>query len=432
MDWTGDWTLLDLFNKTFDQGMYPSINNLIESQINYVDHIRSKPSKVFARNYSELPTRGRVYSYHNRLIGTSDNEACCGFYQEIYRASWLKQDLFDFFIKNNIAVSARIDEDAESLNPPSVGASAHMLRGGPNSGNPFRSINDLKLSHYLAAAEGIVSTESIEVRAARFLSPLNICLTPKTKKKSSGYIHKIIQGPIKKLNRNDIGETTHYLNILHALLIEKIISAPSGVKAYQEYFNLCSAPFLIDVEFIKKAKLAAAGIVINFSRPPAISGVSSARKTTQSKAISAVINSVTKTPQGKIGFQIGCAYTTEQIKNVLGGTIYQALSSKGGTAIRAQFNCGKGFNPEGPEILGIHKGPKREQAVLDWLKTGAIPYFFRNGAIGPFEYLGMATAEISFKGKAARDYCIGRNYPDPNKVELILNISFEDIEDSDE
>lgn len=406
-DWSGEWTLLDFFNESFEGGMYPPLQSLIDSQLEYSKHILSKPKNLLSRTFSPLSVRGRVYPLELKLVGTSDNEACCGFYQEIYNTPWKAQDLFAWFKNSKLGISARIDEvDQANKSRP---ASEFGLMGSQNHGRPFRSEYDLKLSHYLAAAEKLSAADPIELRAARFLSPLNICLTPKTKRKERGYVHTIVNGPLKRLFKNDLGETDYYLHILHALLVDKVIAHPRGIEAYQAYIQICRPPFILNEQMLANAKAEAKDIVVRFERPQGqVDVVKSSNSSRQTNGV----------------LQIGHLYTKNQVKDVLGGTIQKAINTKDGRPTWAAFTCGKGYNPEGPGILGIHGGEGRESGILSWIKTGAVPFFFNDGNNkGKFEFMGNADVEILFRGAEAQSYARARNYPTPEKIEFIVSVT---------
>jgi hypothetical protein len=413
-NWSGEWTLLDFFNKSFNEGMYPPPQHLIDSQIDFSKHILSKPKNLLSRTFSPLSVRGRVYPLELKLVATSDNEACCGFYQEIYKTPWKAQDLFTWFKNSKIGISARIDE-SDHTNKSKL-ASEFGLIGTQNHGNPFRSEHDLKLSHYLAAAEKLSATDPIELRAARFLSPLNICLTPKTRRKERGYVHTVLNGPLKRLFKNDLGETDYYLHILHALLVDKVIAHPRGIEAYQAYIQICRPPFILNEEMIKNAKDQARDIVIRFERPQA--------------QLDDVKIPIPSKQNGVL--RIGSLYTKNEVKDVLGGTIQKAINTKDGRATWAAFTCGKGYNPEGPGILGIHGGEGRESGILSWLKTGAVPFFFNDGNNkGKFEFMGSANLEIICRSAEAQSYARARNYPTPEEIEFIVSVTLSEESEID-
>lgn len=263
MNWEGEYTLFDFFEKT--KNLYPPTSNILKTQLNLFNYLATSPDKLIVRKFSSL-TRGRVYTLDNKLVATSDNEGCCGFYQSLYDQYWKEGDLFEFFIENNHNLSWKIDEDCSS-NVASVGASAYGLRGGGNPGRPFRSEYDFKLSHFLPAADKLPIETDIFIRTARFLSPLNIILTPKTKRKDTGYIHTIIHGKIKKLENNDIGETQHYLEILHVLQINHLINQdPSFKNVYIKYCQMCGIKPL-DFSNIEKIISESKATIVKFTKP---------------------------------------------------------------------------------------------------------------------------------------------------------------------
>lgn len=423
MDWNGEWTLLDFFNKTIESGMYPDLRVMIDSQIDLVRHLRTRPKSLLVRGFKQFRSRAYIYQMGQREIAISDNEACCGFYQELYQRQWQPTDLLNWFKEKRLAISGGTDEIPPVAGYPSTHAADRDFVITRNSGDPFRSKYGLKLSHYLPAADKLSSSEALDLRAGRLLSPFNICLTPKTMRSlSSGYTHSIIQGPIPRLFRNDIGETDYYMSILHTLLMERVYAQDSGSSAYQEYYTLCSAPYTLTQMHFDRCRASASDIRVRFTSPTSDLGTSASSPSSAQGHRIAIANQQ-DLPNTPGGFVVGHTYALDEIRQVLGGSPMPAINRGGGQPTWAKFNCGRSYNPEGPGILGIHVGAGREAAALAWARTGVkIPFFFRTGNVGGFDYLGLASAHLVYQGVDAQNYARINSYPTPGQVALILAV----------
>lgn len=198
---------------------------------------------------------------------TSDNEGCSSFYESIHAAIYPTRDLFDYFIAKRLKLAFKVNEPCTNGAFPSQGAVNLGFQRGLNAGHPFRSEGDLKLSHYLASAEGVVNVAA-KNRCGRFLSPFNIILTPKTLRRNkkgrySGYKHSIVSGPIASLVRNDIGETPEILKILHCLFRHWILKHKNGAAAYNAY-STCSGVDSVSLPGHEELAKTASSIVVNF------------------------------------------------------------------------------------------------------------------------------------------------------------------------
>ena len=150
---------------------------------------------------------------------------------------------------------------------PSFLASDYGFIQGQNKGFPFRSLCNLKLSHFHAAAENIDKDVSPFVRSAKFLSPLNIVLTPKRNRENSGFIHTIVQGPLIKLVKNDLGETPEYMDLLHYMFITEVLKYNKGLEAYEKYCEMTDSPLTYSSNDLFKVKLVLQNTVIRFTKP---------------------------------------------------------------------------------------------------------------------------------------------------------------------
>lgn len=245
MDWTGTYSIEEFFAKTMQLKSYPDFQRLIHSQIAFAKHMSETSDNYIIRAYKEF-TRARVYKRGNSTFASSDNEACASLYEHIYHraTTTFGRDLFQFFIDNRLYLSFQTKDNYNKAFHVQTAKEAGFRIGGA-AGKPFRQQHHLKLSHYLDAAENLVTDESISRRCAIFLSPLNIVLTPKTSRRGpngtySGFKHKAWKNDIEiSLFKNDVGETPDIRNILHALLINQIHNEPEGKAAYMAYCKLC-------------------------------------------------------------------------------------------------------------------------------------------------------------------------------------------------
>lgn len=238
-DWSGKYTLEEYYKKTVALNCYPSFNNLIEMQLKFYDWWSNSENGFIIRAYKKHP-RARIYKTSDgTLFVSSDNEACCSFYEYTYHngAYHFNKDLFDMFIDNKMFISFPIqkeklyDKDFYILK-----AKDYSFRMGGAIGNPFRSEHQLKLSHYQDAAYNLNKKDSVKKRCGIFLSPLNIILTPKKKRKHSGFLHKLRKdGTNVGLYQNDVGETKIFKDYLHSFLVRDLLRNDKGIKAYLVY-----------------------------------------------------------------------------------------------------------------------------------------------------------------------------------------------------
>lgn len=253
--WQGVYSPEEFYEKTISLKSYPSFKNLISMQLDFFEWWKNANTDFIIRGYKRYP-RARIYKNNNERFLSSDNEACVSFYTYTYDKGGynFQGDLFRFYKKQRLQVSFPVDKkklyDEESF---ISNAKDENFKIGGATGIPFRENHELKLSHYVDAADNLSTKTTAKKRCGIFLSPLNIILTPKTKRKFSGYIHTLKKEEQKiGLTRNDIGETRETLNILHSYLIRDIINQVDGEKAYRSYCEICDLDFKKQISLIKK------------------------------------------------------------------------------------------------------------------------------------------------------------------------------------
>ena len=248
-DWSGKYTPQNFHLTLKKLGCYPSIPNLIESQINFYKWWENSKDNYIIRKNKDYPFLIESVTNNVRCIG-SDNEACASFYQFIYdKPILIKNDLLGFFRKNQLEVGipkSKYPQQKITINK--LGLKGSMSRG-------IRQDFDLKLSHYVDAAKMLTPLDNIKKRAAIYLSPFNIFLTPNPKK----FIHYI-----NGKNIGDLGENNIIKEHLHSHLIKDILAIENGIDAYNLYCNMCEINF--DEQFEKIFSIKEGTILLEFEK----------------------------------------------------------------------------------------------------------------------------------------------------------------------
>ena len=223
-----------------EQGCYPPLENLISSQIDFYHWWKDSYTNFIIR-HSKHHQKFKVVEDSGCTYFSSDNEACVSFYESIFkRPISIKDDLFQFFKDNQLKVGIKVDKD--------LGFKTGMANG-------ICRKNELKLSHYLDAANSLTKEDSIKKRSAIYLSPLNIFLTPNPNR-----FEHFING--KSLY--DLGEDNHIKEQLHSCLIQDIISKEDGELAYRQYCKMCELDF--EEQMKKISSIKGDSIQIQFKR----------------------------------------------------------------------------------------------------------------------------------------------------------------------
>ena len=222
------------------QECYPPLENLISSQIDFYSWWKDSSTKFIIR-HSKHHHKFKVVDDEGCTYFSSDNEACVSFYESIFKSPIsIKDDLFQFFKENQLKVGIKVDKE--------LGFKTGMANG-------ICRKNELKLSHYLDAANSLTTEDSIKKRSAIYLSPLNIFLTPNPNR-----FEHFING--KSLY--DLGEDNYIKEQLHSCLILDIISKEDGEIAYRQYCKMCELDF--EEQMKKISSIKADSIQIEFKR----------------------------------------------------------------------------------------------------------------------------------------------------------------------
>jgi hypothetical protein len=223
-----------------EQKCYPSLKNLISSQIDFFNWWKNSNTNFIIR-HSKSHKKFKVSNYEGTTYFSSDNEACVSFYESIFQNPIrIKNDLFQFFKENQLKVGIKVDKE--------LGFKTGMANG-------ICRKNELKLSHYLDAASNLTNEDSIKKRSAIYLSPLNIFLTPNPNK---------FEHTINGYSLYDIGEDALIKEHLHSCLIEDIISKEDGKLAYRLYCKMCELDF--EEQMKKISSMKRKSIQIEFKR----------------------------------------------------------------------------------------------------------------------------------------------------------------------
>lgn len=202
-----------------EEGCYPSLQNLISSQIDLFNWWKGSYTNYIIR-HSKHHKKFKVINENGTTYFSSDNEACASFYEQIFKTPIrIKGDLFQFFKENQLKVGIKVEK--------SLGFKAGMANG-------ICRRNELKLSHYMDAANNLSIKDSIKKRSAIYLSPLNIFLTPNPNK-----FHHYINGQ----SLYDLGEDSHMKEHLHSCLIQDLLTLQDGELAYKLYCEMCDLDF---------------------------------------------------------------------------------------------------------------------------------------------------------------------------------------------
>ena len=238
-DWSGIYIPRSLHLTLNKLGCYPSIPNLIESQINFYKWWEKSRDNFIIRKNKDYPFLIESVKNNVRFIA-SDNEACASFYQFIYdKPIVIKKDLFGFFKQNQLKVGIPKSEyPQQKITINKLGLKNGMSRG-------IRQDFDLKLSHYLDAAKMLTHSDNIKKRAAIYLSPFNIFLTPNPRK---------FQHYLNGKNIYDVGENNMIKEHLHSHLIKDVLAIENGRHAYKLYCNMCEINFDKQIEKIFSIK----------------------------------------------------------------------------------------------------------------------------------------------------------------------------------
>lgn len=213
-----------------EQGCYPFLENLISSQIDLF-HWWKDSSTNFIIRHSKHHHKFKVVNESGCTYFSSDNEACVSFYESIFKNPVsIKDDLFQFFKKNKLKVGIKVDKE--------LGFKTGMTNG-------ICRKNELKLSHYLDAANSLTTEDSIKKRSAIYLSPLNIFLTPNPNR---------FQHTIDGKSIYDLGEDSLTKDHLHSCLVQDIISKKDGELAYRLYCKMCELDFEEQMKKISSLK----------------------------------------------------------------------------------------------------------------------------------------------------------------------------------
>jgi len=205
---------------------YPSLENLISSQINFYNWWK-KSNSGFIIRHSKIHKKFKLLTSQGVTYFSSDNEACVSLYESIFdKPINIQSDLFDFFKSNNLKVGIKVGK--------SLGFKTGMANG-------ICRKYQLKLSHYIDAAKDLDLNDSIKKRAAIYLSPLNIFLTPNPNK---------FQHHLNDKNIYDVGENNIIKEHLHSHLIKDILATENGRYAYKLYCNMCEINFDEQIEKI--------------------------------------------------------------------------------------------------------------------------------------------------------------------------------------
>ena len=222
------------------QGCYPLLKNLISSQIDFYHWWKDSHTNFIIR-HSRYHQKFMVVDDAGCTYFSSDNEACVSFYESIFQSPIrIKNDLFRFFKENQLKVGIKVDKK--------LGFKTGMANGNCRN-------NELKLSHYLDAANSLTKEDSIKKRSAIYLSPLNIFLTPNPNR-----FDHFIDG--KSLY--DLGEDDLIKEHLHSCLILDIISKEDGELAYRLYCEMCELDF--EEQMKKISSITRDSIQIEFKR----------------------------------------------------------------------------------------------------------------------------------------------------------------------
>lgn len=257
-DWSGKYSPEEFYRKTISLQCYPSFKHLIEMQLSFYQWWIQADSGFIIRGYQDFP-RARIYKMPNGTVfASSDNEACVSFYEYTYHngGNPFVNGLFGLFQKERLFLSYPIQKDKSYNSELFISdASLSPFRMGGATGDPFRSVHQLKLSHYLEAAENLHFKVSPKHRCGVFLSPLNVVLTPKTPRiqgnNASGFYHGLKKdGGRFSLYKKDVGETRVVLEILHAFLIRDLLEIDNGLLAYKAYCDMCQLDFQKQIALI--------------------------------------------------------------------------------------------------------------------------------------------------------------------------------------
>lgn len=214
----------------YDKGCYPSLENLISSQINFYHWWKDSSTNYIIR-HSKNHQKFKIVNEAGCTYFSSDNEACVSFYESIFKSPIsIKDDLFRFFKENQLKVGIKVDKD--------LGFKTGMANG-------ICRKNELKLSHYLDAANSLTTEDSIKKRSAIYLSPLNIFLTPNPNR---------FQHFLNDKSLYDLGEDNLIKEYLHSCLILDIISKEDGELAYRLYCKMCELDFEEQMEKVSSMK----------------------------------------------------------------------------------------------------------------------------------------------------------------------------------
>lgn len=202
-----------------EQGCYPSLSNLISSQINFF-HWWKDSSTNFIIRHSKQHQKFKMVDNADCTYFSSDNEACVSFYESIFQNPVkIKDNLFQFFKENQLRVGIKVDKE--------LGFKTGMANG-------ICRKNELKLSHYIDAANSLTTEDSIKKRSAIYLSPLNIFLTPNPRR-----FEHLVNGK----SIYDLGEDELIKEHIHSCLIQDMISKEDGELAYRLYCTMCELDF---------------------------------------------------------------------------------------------------------------------------------------------------------------------------------------------
>ena len=239
-DFIRGFTATSYHQYLIEQNCYPSLENLISSQIDFFNWWKNSNTNFIIR-HSRSHKKFKVTNYEGTTYFSSDNEACVSFYESIFQNPIrIKDDLFQFFKENELKVGIKVDKQ--------LGFKTGMANG-------ICRKNKLKLSHYLDAASNLTDEDSIKKRSAIYLSPLNIFLTPNPNK---------FEHTINGYSLYDIGEDALIKEHLHSCLIEDIISKEDGELAYRLYCKMCELDF--EEQMKKISSMKGKSIQIEFKR----------------------------------------------------------------------------------------------------------------------------------------------------------------------
>lgn len=223
-----------------EERCYPSLENLISSQIDFFNWWKDSTTNFIIR-HSKNHQKFKIVNDAGCTYFSSDNEACVSFYESTFQNPIkIKDDLFRFFKEKQLKVGIKVDK--------TLGFKTGMANG-------ICRKNELKLSHYLDAANSLTTVDSIKKRSAIYLSPLNIFLTPNPNR-----FEHFING--KSLY--DLGEYDPLKEQLHSCLIQDIISKEDGELAYRLYCEMCELDFEEQME--KVSSMNKNSIQIEFKR----------------------------------------------------------------------------------------------------------------------------------------------------------------------